>query len=271
MTALTDTLTVSDAPIVPSLQLSDGEIRFYKDEGYLVIPGLLNDAFIELLRVEVLDVMASAGATVESLRHATEAKHKLIQSGQYLAGGYLDVFINSPQLLDIASQLLGGPSTLYMPFTAVKSGGGGGRFHFHQDNQYTRHEGHSLNIWCALSPMSPENGCLQVVPRSHLNGTLDSVRSSDGDSHRMVAREPDRFLPVRMRPGDAIAFSRLTIHGSGPNFTDEPRLAYAVQFHRNDTKAFFDGESKLLTERPRFSTYPVAELSKPQAKSQDGH
>ena len=119
--------------------------------------------------------------------------------------------------------------------------------------------------------MSPENGCLQVVPRSHLNGTIDSIENPDGDGHRTVAREPDRFLPVRMRPGDAIAFSRLTLHGSGPNFTDEPRLAYAVQFHRNDTTAFFDGESELLTERPRFSTRPVAELSKPQTKSQDGH
>jgi 2-oxoglutarate-dependent dioxygenase len=119
--------------------------------------------------------------------------------------------------------------------------------------------------------MSPENGCLQVVPRSHLSGTIDSVSSSDGDNHRMVAQEPDRFLPVRMRAGDAIAFSRLTIHGSGPNHTDEPRIAYAVQFHRNDTQAFFDDEWKLLTERPRFHHRPLAELSKPQAKSQDGH
>jgi 2-oxoglutarate-dependent dioxygenase len=259
------------ASIVQPLQLSDGEVRFYKDEGYLVIPGLLNAEFIDAMRAEVLDVMETAGATPESLRQATHAKHKLIQSGQYLAGSHLDEFINSPDLLSIAEQLMGGPATLYMPFTAVKSGGGGGRFHFHQDNQYTRHEGHSINIWFALSPMSPENGCLQVVPRSHLNGTRESVGSSDGDGHRMVAQEPDRFLPLRMHPGDAVAFSRLTIHGSGPNHTDEARLAYAVQFHRNDTTAFFDGESKLLTERPRFNTKPVAQLSKPQVKSQDGH
>ncbi len=263
--------TIETAPIVQPLQLSEGEIRFYQEEGYLVIPGLLKAEFIEALRAEVLKVMEAAGATRESLRQATETKHKLIQSGQYLAGSHLDGFINSADLLSIAAQLMGGPSSLYMPFTAVKSGGGGGRFHFHQDNQYTRHEGHSINIWFALSPMSPENGCLQIVPRSHLAGTLNAIGSSDGDGHRMVAEEPDRFLPLRMHPGDAVAFSRLTLHGSGPNHTDEPRLAYAVQFHRNDTTAFFDGESKLLTERPRFNTRPAAELSKPQAKSQDGH
>ena len=259
------------APVVQPLQLSEGEIRFYKDEGYLVIPGLLNAEFIEELREEVFAVMEVAGASRQSLCQATQARHKLIQSGQYLAGSHLDWFINSADLLCVAAQVMGGPSSIYMPFTAVKSGGGGGRFHFHQDNQYTRHEGHSCNIWFALSPMSPENGCLQVVPRSHLSGTLDAVGSSDGDGHRMVAKEPERFLPLRMHPGDAVVFSRLTLHGSGPNLTNEPRLAYAVQFHRNDTSAFFDGESKLLTERPRFSTSPVSELSKPQAKSQDGH
>lgn len=257
--------------IVWPLHLSEGEIRFYKDEGYLVIPGLLNADFLENLRAEVLEVMESAGATLESLRHATQTRHKLIQSGQYLAGSHLDAFINSREALSIAGQLMEGPSSLYMPFTAVKSGGGGGRFHFHQDNQYTRHEGHSCNIWFALSPMSPENGCLQIVPRSHLSGTFESVQNSDGDGHRTVAQEPDRFLPLRMHAGDAVVFSRLTLHGSGPNHTGEPRLAYALQFHRNDTKAFFDDEWKLLTERPRFNTKPVAELSKPQAKSQDGH
>ncbi len=162
--------------IIEPLQLSDGEIRFYKDEGYLVIPGLINADFIQSLCDEVLEVMEAAGATLESLRQATDTKHKLIQSGQYLAESQLDAFINSPDLLSIAAQLMGGPSSIYMPFTAVKSGGGGGRFHFHQDNQYTRHEGHSINIWCALSPMSPENGCLQVVPRSHLSGTLRFCR-----------------------------------------------------------------------------------------------
>ena len=75
-----------------------------------------------------------------------------------------------------------------------------------------------------------------------------------------------------MRAGDAIAFSRLTLHGSGANETDEPRVAYAIQFHRDDVSATFDGETKLLKERPRWTNIkPVAEITAPTAKSQDGH
>lgn len=257
--------------IITELHLSEGEIRFYQEEGYLYIPGLLAREAVAPLSGEVLHIMEQSGAPLGRLRQATGARDKLIQSGQYLAGSALDSFINSEQLRSIAAQLMGGPSSLYMPFTAVKSGGGGGQFHFHQDNQYTRFDGPGINLWCALSPMTPENGCLQVVPRSHLGGTIDAVQSPDGDGHRTVAQDPTRFLPVRMQPGDCIAFSRLTLHGSGANTTDEPRLAYAVQFHRDDVKTFWDDEWQLLKERPRWKREPVAQIAPPGEKSRDGH
>lgn len=120
--------------------------------------------------------------------------------------------------------------------------------------------------------MTPENGCLQVVPKSHLHGTLESTESGDGDAHRKVKFEPTDFLPVRMRPGDCIAFSRLTVHGSGPNHLSTPRVAYAVQFHRDDVN-WLDpetGQWKLLKTNPRWRTGPVASISVPTGKT-DGH
>lgn len=257
--------------IVAEWSLSEGEVRFYQDEGYLLLPGLLADDALPTLQSEVLAVMEAAGMSLERLRRAQSSGDKLFQSGQYLSGSALDALINSQSLRHIAGQLMGGESSLYLPFSAVKSGGGGGTFHFHQDNQYTRFDGPGINIWFALSDMSPENGCLQVVPRSHLSGTIDSVENPDGDGHRTVAQDPTRFLPVRMRAGDAIAFSRLTLHGSGPNHTDQPRLAYAVQFHRNDVSATWDGQTHRLVDHSRWPVAPVAELSRPDQKSRDGH
>lgn len=262
-------MTISDP--VAALQLTPNELRFYREEGYLYLPRVIDAATVEALRNEVFDVMAAAGRSREALRSASGAAGKLHQSGQYLPDSALDGYINSPQLRSLASQLMGGASSLYMPFSAVKAGGGGGTFHFHQDNQYTRFDGLGINLWLALSPMSPENGCLMVVPRSHLSGTQDSI-SPDGDGHRAVAQDPTRFLPVRMNAGDLIAFSRLTLHGSGPNQTDEPRLAYAVQFHRDDVSASWDGqEPRLLLGSQRWNTAPVEVLSAPSGASQDGH
>lgn len=257
---------------VAALTLDANEIKFYKEEGYLYLPGLVGEADAAMMRGQVIDTMLALGMKREQLNKAVTAADKLRQTTQYLRDSALDALVNSSCLCGIASQLMEGASSLYMPFTAVKSGGGGGRFHFHQDNQYTRFEGPGLNIWFALNPMTPDNGCLQVVPRSHLRGTLESDDAGDGDAHRKTKIEPADFLPVRMRAGDAIAFSRLTVHGSGPNVTNEPRVAFAVQFHRDDVYAVWEGQRRLLKGSNRWPTGPVDRITPPEQKENlDGH
>lgn len=242
--------------------LHPNEIAFYKKEGYLLLPGLLDASAAEELRAEVMEIMDQIGLPLT----------KLQQTSQYLAGSKLDRLVNSARLRGLAGQLMGGPSSVYLPFTAVKSAEGGGRFHFHQDNQYTRFDGPGINLWTALNPMSPENGCLQVVPRSHLRGDLRAIASGDGDQHRKIDWEPEDFLPIRMHAGDCIAFSRLTVHGSGANTSSEHRVAYALQFHRDDVSAVWDDQPpRLLKGSGRWSTGPVQEIVRPKPGKVDGH
>ncbi len=73
-----------------------------------------------------------------------------------------------------------------------------------------------------------------------------------------MAIEPEDFLPLRMMPGDAVAFSRLTLHGSGANSTEELRLGYAVLFHCDDVRVACDGvDIGLLKANFRFGMKPV--------------
>ena len=250
------------ADVIAPIQLTDREVRFYKEEGYLPLPGFVRSEVVASLRQEVFDVLEAEGVSADSLKRATSAADKLRQSSRYLAGSMLDALINSDATIAVASRLIGGPAHRYMPFTAVKAGGGGGTFHYHQDNNYTVHEPAigSINIWVALVDMTPENGCLQVIPRSHLHGQIKSHNSDDGDGHQQIDVDPSDCLPIRMRAGDAVAFTRWTVHGSGPNHTAEARVAYALQYHRDDVK-WKDGEQwKLLIETPRFATRPLATL-----------
>ena len=244
-----------------SIRLVENEILFYRSEGYLHLPGLISRAAAESMRAEVIQILNGLGISYDQLCRAETSKDKLRQSSQYLADTDVAALVNSAALRSVVEQLTGGPSTLYNPFTAVKSGGGGGQFHFHQDNQYTVFDGPGLNIWVALDEMTPENGCLQMMPRSHLQGDLAAVESSDKDGHLTIAGETTSFLPLRMMPGDAVAFTRLTVHGSGPNNTPKPRVAYAVQFHRNDVKAVWDNQPpRLLSKHNRWVKTPVSKI-----------
>lgn len=250
--------------LLNTMDITDSEVAFYKNEGYLCLPGFLNADVVDALREEILDVLDANGVSRAMLSTASTAADKLRQCSQYQTGSLLDELINGAAVKAVASRLLEGDAHVYLPFTAVKSAGGGGMFHFHQDNNYTNHEPAmgSINIWVALVDMTPENGCLQVVPRSHVKGQLQSRNSDDGDTHQQLDVDPMTCLPIRMRAGDAIAFTRWTVHGSGTNVTDMPRVAYALQFHRSDVK-WFDRDHdqwKLLIDTPRFATPPVDEL-----------
>jgi ectoine hydroxylase-related dioxygenase (phytanoyl-CoA dioxygenase family) len=167
---------------------------------------------------------------------------------------------------------MGGDAELYLPFTAVKSADGGGEFHYHQDNQYTRFDGPGINLWFALTPMNEENGCLKVVPRSHREGTLPSLQSPDKDGHRTIDFTPESFVSALMEPGDCCLFSRLMVHGSGPNTTSAHRVGYAVQFYRSDVNFSVDGGEtyKPLREHGRWSVAPVQKITPPEGKT-DGH
>lgn len=257
------TATHQERTVVNPIMLTDSEVGFYKANGYLPLPGFVAGDQVVPLREEVFGVLAANGVERGSLASASSTADKLRQCSQYLGGSRLDALINGEQTLAVASRLIDGRAIRYLPFTAVKAGRGGGTFHFHQDNNYTRHDPAlgSMNIWVALVDMTPENGCLQIVPGSHA-GQLDSHNSTDGDTHQQVDVDPNTALPMRMRAGDAVAFSRWTVHGSGANGTDEPRVAYALQYHRDDVR-WWDKKTdqwRLLVDTPMVATPPVDRL-----------
>jgi len=239
------------------------EIATYQAEGYIVFPRLVSPEVAAELHREVLEIMNVVGL----------GQTKLKQTAQYLHGSLLEAYVQHPLLRDLASSLMQSPAHLYLPFTAVKSGGGGGQFHFHQDGNYTRYvQGQGVNLWMALSPMREENGGLRMVPRSHIKGELASENAGDGDSHRKVSDYPSRSLLLEMEPGDCVAFTRWTVHGSGPNLTDQHRVAYAVQFHSENAMAEINGEQFLLREKPRFTDiWGVDQIDPGGAGKRDGH
>jgi phytanoyl-CoA hydroxylase len=256
-------------PLLPKspvrlLEITEGQIDSYGRHGYLVIPDILEPNTVGVLREEVLAVMGAMGFNRARLDRSEETADKLRQVSVYKKGSLLDGLINGAPSLVLASRLIGGPARRYLPFTAVKAGGGGGKFHFHQDNNYTQHDPAlgSINIWVALEEMTLKNGCLLVAPDSHVGGVRAWVNADEGDDHRKVVVDPAGAVPVLMRPGDAVAFTRLTVHGSGPNTSDQARIAYALQYHREDVKFLNTetGEWKLLLNEPRFQTPPVEHL-----------
>lgn len=106
---------------------------------------------------------------------------------------------------------------------------------WHQDEAAIPSRDRSLvGAWLALDSATKENGCMQVVPASHLNGYIYPEREH-GTPERWdfstVSYEFDETsaISVEMSPGDLLLFSGYLLHGSEPNRSSNMRRA--VTFH----------------------------------------
>lgn len=95
----------------------------------------------------------------------------------------------------------------------------------HQDQRYLQvSPGTCVAAWMALERTDPENGCLKVVPGSHVVDVLCPVGS---DTSRSFTSETVPLPPgsevvdVAMEPGDVLFFHGNLIHGSDPNTTTD--------------------------------------------------
>jgi phytanoyl-CoA hydroxylase len=237
--------------------LTSAELATYRETGWVVVRGLLERAAVPAIASDVGSVLAARNMPSSFLA----------QSSEYLAGSPIHRLVASPRLATLAGQALAGPAHLYMPFTAVK-GPGQGEFTFHQDGQYTQFDGPGLNCWFALMRCTPANGGLRLVSGSHRQGMLPWMESPRCPGHRTLVAVPVVWEDAVMEPGDCCIFDRMTVHGSGANGSADPRFAYAVQFHRGDTRALIDGTWKTLLERPRYATGPVATLTSAAQKGE---
>jgi hypothetical protein len=104
----------------------------------------------------------------------------------------------------------------------------------HQDWRSIQGSLNSLVVWIPLLNLDKALGTLEVVPKSHHDGLLEST---EDDFYRTVGREkyPDStFRSIEVEAGDCLIFSTFLVHRSGNNTTD--RIRWSCHFRYNDMK-----------------------------------
>ena len=117
----------------------------------------------------------------------------------------------------------------------------GGRLSWHQDlpKWPVMKGGTQLTAWVALDDAGPQNGCMVMVPGSHLRGNQNKwLHQYDGSwqlgHNESFKSEPTQVLcPVQK--GHVHFHDSLTWHSSGPNLSGQPRRAIAMHFIDSET------------------------------------
>ncbi|HEY0433464.1 MAG TPA: phytanoyl-CoA dioxygenase family protein, partial [Chitinophagaceae bacterium] len=162
-------------------RLSEEQLAFYNDNGFLAGVKLLDDEQIEILQQELALLADSEHPghhlfyeyhSNESPDPSTVLFHAL--GAWRITPGFHDVLWN-PRFLVAASQLLGGqPVRFWHDQLFSKPAKKGGVVAWHQDYSYwtrTKPVAH-LTCWCGLDDSTRENGCLQYIAGSHKRGLL---------------------------------------------------------------------------------------------------
>lgn len=214
--------------------LTEEQIAHYYREGYVLVRGLLPQMVIE-------DVMAEARQRV---RTGDKWQATIFDHENPTVDAKIHQILHTPQVVEAAADLLGTEPRVYYGMLAIVPAQGGNGLPWHQDNQYTHILGGALNVFIALSEITPDMATLWVGPRTHRMGVLPSeANTTTAPGHRESAYQPDDPIQLpTLQPGDTCIFDRSTLHRSLQNTTDRNRFAYAAQFQAAHSRAADTGE-----------------------------
>jgi len=151
-------------------------------------------------------------------------------------------FVTRPELVYIATQLLGPDCDLFWNQSVFKQPEGNKEFPWHQDDAYAPvTPSPYLTLWLALNDATPENGCISVLPGSHKRGLVPHKASPIGLVGHDAA-DPNQGVLVPVKAGSMAVFHSLTMHKSGVNSSQGPRKAYVIQYSKAGLRNAATGE-----------------------------
>ncbi len=224
------------------------EIARYRRDGYVVIRGLLSRELV----ADCLDALSAlaagrlepAGASI-ALEPAVASSATPVPNPEDSIRKFADFTAAAPALLQAAmaaelhrvlDRILGCGRLLFQEMALVKPPRLGSEKPWHQDAAYFRASDPNLIVgaWIALDPATRENGCMELIPGSHLRGPAPHIPAADINlcTIRPDFVRLDERRPEPMDPGDVLIFHSLVHHYTAANRSNLRRRALQFHYHQ---------------------------------------
>ena len=200
-------------------------------------PGFERDGIVFPVPAFAADEIAVRYAALQALEGARAGRlPPLLNFKPHLLVPWLWELIRDPRILDPVAELLGEDLLCWEASFFSKAPNDKAFVTWHQDATYWGlTENIGVTAWLAFTPSTRENGCMRVIPGSHLRA-LAHVETPDRNN-MLPAREEvreavdeSRAVDVVLRPGEMSLHHPILIHGSAPNTSSERRLGLAIRY-----------------------------------------
>lgn len=247
-------------------ELTEHQVAGFARDGYVIVRGLAEPGLVEELRAATLrdlelavppveleaDVRYPGAPTSRADAGGTTIRRLLQAHGRSPA---VTQWISSPAVRNRLKQLLG--PAVVMPLAhhnciMTKQPSFSSDTGWHQDIRYWSFQRPELvSLWLALGEENRQNGCLQLLPGTHISAVepwrLDEAKFLRTDVDANHAWLQSRIF-AELRPGDALFFHCRTFHAASRNHTSEVKLSLVLTFRPGDNTPIPGSRSAALPE-----------------------
>jgi len=223
------------------MSLTQDQIRQYNEEGYLVFEALIQgDKLLHYKSVldELVHQSESLTQSKDGFNLQPDKEGALIHGRLFKIQG---VCVEEPRILELASEavildliesLIGANLHVFGSKFFPMLPEGGTSTGWHQDNHYFGTNSEQV-VTCGiyLEDTDRENGCLQIVPRSHVGGVLVEHKRGKGeyDHGEWAEIDESKAIDVICPGGTVMIFSANLLHAAHVNRS--VRTRYSTAWH----------------------------------------
>lgn len=154
----------------------------------------------------------------------------------------------SDEILDLVEPIIGPDIALFSSHFICKPKGNGKRVPWHEDSAYWKTmlpaTMEVVTVWLAIDPSRLENGCMQVIPRTHNTGKKGFSDYDPTDTTKNIfpteitksQRDETKAVAIELEPNQASLHDARIIHGSEPNLSRLRRCGYTMRFMSSKTR-----------------------------------
>jgi phytanoyl-CoA hydroxylase len=234
----------------------------YLADGYVVARGILDRAMLYSINREISELFAiqlrRLNLPVESGDSREAFKNNAVQLLKVDVPTYIstarltqnlpsvhrllicDAILNFSRQLGVALPVISTRPSIHLMTADLRIPNGYHKSPAHQDWRSMQGSLDSIVFWLPTTPVSIRSNPLEVVPKSHLLGLLDTVEHIMTPTVSDARITEKSYVPIAVEPGDAIFFSSFLVHRTSEQDDGLVRIALSGRFNNAQEKTYVD-------------------------------
>ncbi len=197
-----------------------------------------SNGFASPIRVLKESVSARLVERVQNLRKTNpNLAKRALGTNCHLLFPWLHELTHMSEILDEVEKVIGPNILLWSTSFFIKDPGSKSFVSWHQDSTYWGLKPLEIvTAWLAFTPSKTSNGCMQVIPGSHLRG--QSEHKDTFDDNNLLSRGQriefdigdEKVVDLKLQAGEMSLHHVRIFHGSKSNVSNSVRIGFAMRY-----------------------------------------